>query len=425
MRKILLLAFASLALLTGGVQPTFSAGCGADVCIGDSWQAAYADAAPGSVLTVQAGTHQAQVFSPVAGKSGPAVVFKPAGGAVTVAGGITSGKSGGSVTTATGAPHIELDDMTVQGEIALRWGSDDWTLRNVTARNIRLTSVSDIRVLGGSYGPFTNQVATINSAGGSAPGVFNILIDGAAFHDYTINDPAKHAECMQIWPSAASSDITIKNTSFRNCTDFGVLVKAPNLTNMVFDTVTLDAPMPGNEATVLCNPDCPRGGSSIRFSTHPYPGAKVINSRMAGALAIDVPGYVTVTGGCSNCDPGGVTPPPPPACSNGKDDDGDGLIDFPADKGCTSATGTDETDPAPPACPGSSLPLRKVSEDATTVTFGWDPPAGAAGYRFSRAGYPLRPHTWDGTRSTVRFAKGSACYRVEALGVIADGGIAG
>jgi hypothetical protein len=44
------------------------------------------------------------------------------------------------------------------------------------------------------------------------------------------------------------------------------------------------------------------------------------------------------------------TPPPPPlaACENGKDDDGDGKIDFPADPGCTSKADQDETDPLPP-----------------------------------------------------------------------------
>lgn len=47
--------------------------------------------------------------------------------------------------------------------------------------------------------------------------------------------------------------------------------------------------------------------------------------------------------------PAAPPPPPPPACSNGKDDDGDGKVDYPADPGCSSATDTDETDPAPPA----------------------------------------------------------------------------
>ncbi|SJM95404.1 glycoside hydrolase family 5 protein [Crenothrix polyspora] len=38
----------------------------------------------------------------------------------------------------------------------------------------------------------------------------------------------------------------------------------------------------------------------------------------------------------------------PAACSDGLDNDKDGLADFPADKGCTSATDRDETDPLPP-----------------------------------------------------------------------------
>jgi uncharacterized protein YkwD len=48
---------------------------------------------------------------------------------------------------------------------------------------------------------------------------------------------------------------------------------------------------------------------------------------------------------------GSTSPPPPPsyACSNGKDDDGDGKVDYPADPGCTSSTDNDEYNaPAPP-----------------------------------------------------------------------------
>lgn len=53
-------------------------------------------------------------------------------------------------------------------------------------------------------------------------------------------------------------------------------------------------------------------------------------------------------------------PPPPPVCSDGLDNDGDGLIDFPADKGCTAADDGDETDPAPkclPPEPGQAMSL--------------------------------------------------------------------
>ncbi len=45
---------------------------------------------------------------------------------------------------------------------------------------------------------------------------------------------------------------------------------------------------------------------------------------------------------------GGGTSTPKPACSNGKDDDGDGKIDYPNDPGCDSPSDTDETDPTPP-----------------------------------------------------------------------------
>jgi hypothetical protein len=38
-------------------------------------------------------------------------------------------------------------------------------------------------------------------------------------------------------------------------------------------------------------------------------------------------------------------PAAPAACADGKDNDGDGKIDFPADPGCTSAADNDETDP--------------------------------------------------------------------------------
>jgi hypothetical protein len=45
--------------------------------------------------------------------------------------------------------------------------------------------------------------------------------------------------------------------------------------------------------------------------------------------------------------------PPPPACSNGRDDDGDGRIDYPADPGCSSPSDNNETDPAVAVVAGS------------------------------------------------------------------------
>jgi endoglucanase len=43
-------------------------------------------------------------------------------------------------------------------------------------------------------------------------------------------------------------------------------------------------------------------------------------------------------------------PPQAAACADGLDNDGDGRVDFPADPGCTAAGDTDEFDPPPAAC---------------------------------------------------------------------------
>ena len=45
---------------------------------------------------------------------------------------------------------------------------------------------------------------------------------------------------------------------------------------------------------------------------------------------------------------GGGAPPPTYVCSNGLDDDGDGLVDYPADPGCSGATDDDEYNPPAP-----------------------------------------------------------------------------
>jgi len=61
--------------------------------------------------------------------------------------------------------------------------------------------------------------------------------------------------------------------------------------------------------------------------------------------------------------------------------------------------------------------LSKISEDTSTITLGWTPVAAAIGYRFTAEKQAKPSHTWNAQASSVCFAKGSAWYRVEALGV--------
>src|SRR5262249_13656225 len=51
-----------------------------------------------------------------------------------------------------------------------------------------------------------------------------------------------------------------------------------------------------------------------------------------------------------------------PACGNGKDDDGNGLVDYPNDPGCSAASDTDEFTENPVAC-GPAMMIRKLPFD--------------------------------------------------------------
>ncbi|MGQ0619200.1 MAG: OmpA family protein [Panacagrimonas sp.] len=60
--------------------------------------------------------------------------------------------------------------------------------------------------------------------------------------------------------------------------------------------------------------------------------------------------------GCTAADDSDETDPP--QCSDGKDNDGDGLVDFPTDKGCTGADDNDEVDPCKTPAPGERISLK-------------------------------------------------------------------
>lgn len=67
------------------------------------------------------------------------------------------------------------------------------------------------------------------------------------------------------------------------------------------------------------------------------------------------------------------------------------------------------------------LPLTKLVETPTKITFGWQAVPGAVGYRFqSSTQAPKWSHTFDAERREVTFSK-AEWYKVEALGVEAAG----
>jgi hypothetical protein len=161
-------------------------------------------------------------------------------------------------------------------------------LRNIDAGGLNLTSASRVNVLGGDYGPMVNGVSHINACG--VEGCFpaeDILIDGALFHDYSITDPEKHSECLMIWPGRR---VTIRNSTFRNCTDFDVLVKPYN-TGLVgspgeitLENNIFDEPIVGDGTGTR------RGGNAIALTQgngEGWSGVQLLYNSSLGGIRID------------------------------------------------------------------------------------------------------------------------------------------
>jgi hypothetical protein len=145
------------------------------------------------------------------------------------------------------------------------------------------------------------------------------------------------------------------------------------------------------------------------------------------ALASGSPGVGAASDGLNVGIRVGAPPPPPAACGDGVDNDGDGLVDYPADPGCLSATDTDETnvDHAPVArfvaSPEPSAPLQQVTFDGTSSTCEDAP----CRYHWHDVGfdgtsdYPLGP---DGAVSVFTFQHVGTKY-VELVLTDADGDV--
>jgi hypothetical protein len=392
-----------------------------------------------------------------------------------------------------GTQHLEIRGLTIGGLWNVRPSTgNSWTPSSKPAadlvfsglvaktflwRNVVGLTLSDSKIGGqnvSTSGLGVPKVGDYPAEGGAQGQPSNgVLIEGTLFADIirTVTG-STHAECLYL--DAGVDGVVVRNNVFTNCGVFdifsnGNLAGRP-ITNILIEGNQLDIPrdLTGGAGSSAINfkggagKVTVRGNSilgNVRLDTAPYQWTSTANAiGGTGGSSSDVmaanPGFVSASRAACNLSAcfrndlhvladsvagrtGAGVPqqgsPNPSACSNGKDDDTDGKIDFAADPGCESALDPDETDPPPvPTCLLGPLVLTKVSEDATTVTFGWEPPAGADWYTF----WINASENFEGTRvsnapavakdgtakRTIRFSKGQGCYRVRALGPLADGG---
>ena len=165
-----------------------------------TFDAAYRAAAPGEVVQVAAGSYGSQQIPSGVAKSAPAVVFRPAGGAVTLGALNVSGS------------HVDVRDIAT-GFVDVENAPADVTVRNGTGTGIFIGGgARDITFLGGSFGGGDPNATPVQVQGSPAPD--GITFDGVVFHDVVRTVDGVHLECLY---AADVQNFTVRNSQFRNC----------------------------------------------------------------------------------------------------------------------------------------------------------------------------------------------------------------
>lgn len=205
MKRALYAAVLAGALALSGLAGSGSAASSAVPC-GTNLNTAYQSAGGGDTLTLGACSYPGVTLANAPGKG--QVTFQGVPGTVV-----------SDVTVQTS--NVEFRDVKISSDAEVLAPSPVTNISNVTFRNLTaarfyaIGNVSNVNVVGGSYGPSVDnhsQVKAYNSFDGGYPS--QVTVDGATFHDSTRSGSGVHTECLQI---IAGSDIVVRNSRFTNC----------------------------------------------------------------------------------------------------------------------------------------------------------------------------------------------------------------
>jgi hypothetical protein len=202
---------------------------------------AYRQSAPGDVVEVAAGSYGGQTIPLVAGRTGPAVEFRPATGAKVALGGLNL--RGGFVTVrdmVTG--WLDIDGSPNGGSSGAP-PLQSAAVINGSGGGIWIRNVDNLLIQGGAYGPIVDKPLVQI---GAEPTSRNIVFDGVDFHDATASGDGVHMECM--W-AGSTIGLTVRNSIFRNCSHFDIFFTrdtGDNVSNVLLENNVFEAPKQPN-----------------------------------------------------------------------------------------------------------------------------------------------------------------------------------
>jgi hypothetical protein len=169
-----------------------------------SFDAAYRAASAGDLVLVRAGTYGGQqINTPNKGSETSRITFAPYSGAA-----VTLGQ------TDVYAAHVTVRDMKTAWYV--RPGASDVDLINLDDDGwYAVRGASDVQIIGGDVGPGKDVTPQVTSSTG-------VLFDGVTFHDWIKTTEGAHVDCLGVF--GGSTNVTVRNSKFKNCMHFDVLV---------------------------------------------------------------------------------------------------------------------------------------------------------------------------------------------------------
>jgi hypothetical protein len=184
---------------------------------------------PGEIITVDS----TKMAAPLAN-----VVFQPASGAsVTMSGELNVQGS-----------HVEFHNMTL-GNWYAGFGTNTpqaSQTTNVGFYNITAKSFYDhasyVNIVGGSYGPLTDDATQISNCDQCNYSPQHITVDGVYFHDFVRKTDGMHMECLHVYQA---SYLVVRNSRFYNCAIMDLFIDnngGPDLHDVVIENNFFDEP---------------------------------------------------------------------------------------------------------------------------------------------------------------------------------------
>jgi len=274
-------------VLTLGAQ---AQSCGADVCVGQSWQAAYTAAAYGEEVTLEPGAHPAQSLYFVASKASeadePNVVFQ--GGPGVSVGNIT-GYGIRHVTfsgIAAGDVVFECEDSGIPVE-ARGQHPLDLALIDSKVRTTRSENASNLLIARNEIGPSStvNKIGASGDVGGGnctdePPDGISYL--GNDIHNFRESSDSAHMECVFV---EGGRNIVFEGNIIRGCSVFGIFFKQ-QLAAGAFGPLTNIRVCNNFLGHPVASAFRPPGARSISFSSGSYVNLTVCSNSVNGRIEL-------------------------------------------------------------------------------------------------------------------------------------------